>query len=298
MLYGSLHVPTSLLPGGGFFKHGLNTDPAFIRYLLTSPLLSSTPITILDADYAHSPEYPFPAGIHDAMDTIRWVITNPKRFDSSKLTVGGFSAGASTALGAAVGIGLDIAKGESKEHPVKAVIAFYPVVDMSKIMDPTTTTLTYAAKRSPEMAKKYPGGKAPAHPGIAISPMVNKLMTDAYFLPPNPLKASTPASKLHITQSKSSPLANPLKAPVSAFPPKIALFTCQFDTLAENGEKLRDKLGNEGHGQILRGWYVEGVGHGWDKMVTKEGEKGWIEKKKAYEECADVIREVCAVKKT
>jgi hypothetical protein len=39
---------------------------------------------------------------------------------------------------------------------------------------------------------------------------------------------------------------------------------------------------------------VEGVGHGWDGMITKEGVPGWKERVEMYDEVAKLVHDVAA----
>ena len=68
-----------------------------------------------------APERPFPAAPQDTEDVVDWVYSQSDRFDTNKLSLGGFSAGGNLALGLACRL---VAKGKS----VKAVVAMYPPV--------------------------------------------------------------------------------------------------------------------------------------------------------------------------
>jgi acetyl esterase len=77
--------------GGGFVVGDLDTHDALCRRLS-----SDTRMRFLSVDYRLAPEHPFPAGINDAVDTIRYVTTNLEEFDEPgvELIVMGDSAGA------------------------------------------------------------------------------------------------------------------------------------------------------------------------------------------------------------
>jgi acetyl esterase len=77
--------------GGGFVVGDLDTHDALCRRLS-----SDTRMRFLSVDYRLAPEYPFPSGINDAVDTIRYVLTHVAEFDGSdaKVIVMGDSAGA------------------------------------------------------------------------------------------------------------------------------------------------------------------------------------------------------------
>ncbi len=77
--------------GGGFVVGDLDTHDALCRRLS-----SDTRMRFLSVDYRLAPEHPFPAGINDAVDTIRYVAAHLEEFDDAgaELIVMGDSAGA------------------------------------------------------------------------------------------------------------------------------------------------------------------------------------------------------------
>lgn len=79
----------------------------------------------IDADYRKAPEHPFPAALDDVRDVLAWVASQPERFDTSRVAVSGFSAGASLALIASSTLR------KSLNLDIKAVVANYPVTDLS-----------------------------------------------------------------------------------------------------------------------------------------------------------------------
>src|SRR5579863_6344880 len=77
--------------GGGFVVGDLDTHDALCRRLS-----SDTRMRFLSVEYRLAPEHPFPAGINDAVDTIRYVVTHLGDFDDpgAEVIVMGDSAGA------------------------------------------------------------------------------------------------------------------------------------------------------------------------------------------------------------
>ena len=77
--------------GGGFVVGDLDTHDALCRRLS-----SDTRMRFLSVDYRLAPEHPFPAGINDAVDTIRYVFEHLEEFEDAdaELIVMGDSAGA------------------------------------------------------------------------------------------------------------------------------------------------------------------------------------------------------------
>jgi acetyl esterase len=107
------------LHGGGFVAGGPGDDGELCRHLA-----DTLQCVVVSADYALAPERPAPAACNDAAAVIVWA---RGRFRTDKVAVGGFSAGATVALGVL-------------SHPrvrgrVDAVVAFYPPVDLSPTSD-------------------------------------------------------------------------------------------------------------------------------------------------------------------
>ncbi|KAG8808970.1 hypothetical protein FRC17_003675, partial [Serendipita sp. 399] len=123
--------------------HGQNGS--FIRSIVQSDELAQYPLTLLDCSYALSPEHPCPADAEDARDAYEYVLANPDKYVVSKLTLSGFSAGGTLALGLSVSLAAETRKKAAARptdpssstsstspldlvHPIKALIAFYPLV--------------------------------------------------------------------------------------------------------------------------------------------------------------------------
>jgi acetyl esterase len=77
--------------GGGFVVGDLDTHDTLCRRLATD-----TRMRFLSVDYRLAPEFPFPAGINDAIDSMRYVVAHIGDFDdaNARLIVMGDSAGA------------------------------------------------------------------------------------------------------------------------------------------------------------------------------------------------------------
>lgn len=260
-----LQILTSFV-GGGFILKRQGRDAGFINHLLQSPVLESIPLIILDSDYPHAPEYPFPAPIEDITSVVAYVQAHPDIYDQTKLLIGGFSAGANIALGASIFLGEEAIRA-GQPHPLQGVVAFYPPVDLVN------------RRLNPEISR-------PAHPvpGSILSKSMSSFFDACYFCSyPNP------------DEEKCKPYASPILADVGTFPAKVLLVTCEYDGLRVSGEKFREKLRTEGGGKIdVRGRLVEGVAHGWDCMIKKEGEPGWKERVEMYDETVKLVHDVVA----
>jgi acetyl esterase/lipase len=105
--------------GSGFTVPWHGTDDEFARQVV-----QTTEYAVLDVAYRLAPENPFPAAIHDVKDVVKWVIANVQDFDTSRVSISGFSAGANLALVASTQL-----------FPLgtfRHVICFYPPTDLAK----------------------------------------------------------------------------------------------------------------------------------------------------------------------
>jgi acetyl esterase len=79
--------------GGGFVDGGLE----FTDYVQRG-LAARTGCVVLGLSYRLAPEHPFPAGLEDCQDVLRWMAeTRPQGMDGERIAVGGESAGANLA---------------------------------------------------------------------------------------------------------------------------------------------------------------------------------------------------------
>jgi acetyl esterase len=63
---------------------------------------------MIDANYSHAPEHPFPTAVYDAVDATRWVLANtPNGRDTPKITLSGFGAGGNFELATSASFGHD-----------------------------------------------------------------------------------------------------------------------------------------------------------------------------------------------
>ncbi|OCB88996.1 alpha/beta-hydrolase [Sanghuangporus baumii] len=92
---------------------------------LCAYLCSRLGCIVVDADYAKGPKYPYPAALDDALDVLSFVASQPHRFDLTKVTIGGFSAGANIAILAAL-------RSANGPLPVKSIVAWYPPTNMTR----------------------------------------------------------------------------------------------------------------------------------------------------------------------
>jgi len=79
--------------GGGFVNFGLE----FTDYVQRG-LAARTGCVVVGLSYRLAPEHPFPAGLEDCQDVLRWMAeTRPQGMDGDRIAVGGESAGGNLA---------------------------------------------------------------------------------------------------------------------------------------------------------------------------------------------------------
>jgi acetyl esterase/lipase len=268
--------------GSGFVFYSFGSNKPFISHLFNHKLLADYPLVVLDCDYAKSPEYPFPAPLEDARDVLNHVFANSSLYDTTKVTLSGFSAGGNLALTTGISVGEDVRLGKwpyipgssstsqgvwsATENPIKAVIAYYP---LAKWVLPS---LPMTAVNVPEHDK--------GHPGVLLPPWVTKLLDASYWFP---YSLDSP----EVTAAIQRGTVSPAMAQTNDFPQEVVLITSEYDTLTQDTEKLRERLKQEG--KQVGGLMVKGVGHGWDNL-SFPGQRGFKEKIEAYDLAAEAIR--------
>lgn len=114
-------LPTPVLfnfHGSGFVLPLHGSDDVYCRYVS-----SNTSFTVMDIQYRLSPEQPFPAALHDVEDVVRYVQSRPSEYDSSRLCISGFSAGANLSLAASSMI--------LPRNTFRSAVAFYPPANLA-----------------------------------------------------------------------------------------------------------------------------------------------------------------------
>ena len=249
----------------------------FISHLISHPLLEHQPFVVLDCDYVKAPENPSPAPTDDVRDVVEYVFARPEEFNLDKVTMGGFSAGANMSLGVSAVLGKEAREGKllgkqrstsSPEHPIKALIAFYPPTEWDSRPD----------------IKLPPGA-----PGIPLPRTITNLFDGAYFYPPGPLTKEEDDQRKE--RQRQTALFTPRWADPRDLPRTIGLITCEYDPLCAEAENLRAELTKPEHGKEVKGWMVKGVGHAWD-VLAFSGQPGFEEKTKAHDLAAEIIAKV------
>lgn len=86
--------------GGHLYGNVDGEDGSCARIVAESPF----PLVVVNVNYRHTPEFPWPTQFNDAWDSLVWLSTHASTFggDPSKVVVGGISAGGGLAASVAV----------------------------------------------------------------------------------------------------------------------------------------------------------------------------------------------------
>ena len=103
--------------GGGFAIGSIDTHDGIV-----AKLALASGVKILSVDYRLGPEHRFPAAHYDALASSRWAFDNAEEigFDSSRIAIGGDSAGANLAASTCLAM-----RGDA-DHPVRFQLLAYP----------------------------------------------------------------------------------------------------------------------------------------------------------------------------
>lgn len=206
-------------------------------------MASRNNILVFDSDYRKSPEHPFPCPSQDAEDVFYHLFAQPNKYHLSHIFLSGFSAGGNLALTTAAYLGPD---------KIKAVVGFYPSVDLTK-QPPAAPETKFLS-------------------GIALSPKLRALFYEAYV----------PAGE---------PLANPrisaAYAQTDAFPKHVLVVCGNADVLYTPCEDFVNRLKKDGHPDAeFVG--VEFENHGFD-VGARDGTETGEKKDKVYKAAVDLI---------
>ena len=201
---------------------------------------------VLDADYGKGTRYPHPTPVDDAMDVLRFVISEPQTFDLTRLTIGGFSSGANIAILASL-------RASRVKIPIKSVVAWYPPTDLTRAGEEEMSSAIVN-----RIHKAFRRSYLPPYID-RMDPEVSPLYADASLFPPLTLIVSLLLIELNTSLT-------------------FRIEVGEKDKLLLDATDLADKLHNEGKNCVLH--TVPGAGHVWERFL-KEGTPLWEERKKA-----------------
>ncbi|MBI3524939.1 MAG: alpha/beta hydrolase [Betaproteobacteria bacterium] len=114
--------------GGGFVAGTIETHDELCRQIAAASSLD-----LLSVEYRLAPEHPWPAAPEDALEAVRWVLTNQSTLGipAGKIAVAGDSAGGTLAAICALELG----------SAIRAIAMIYPLLDATSFDDNSMHTL-------------------------------------------------------------------------------------------------------------------------------------------------------------
>ena len=256
--------------GGWLFPHTPDQTTPLITTILSG---ISTPLTVIDATYALSPQDPCPAELEDAHDIYDYVLAHPDRWNQTQITLSGASSGGAVALGLAVTLGKesrDAGRQDRHSHPIQAIVVYYPMTNWVNFRQRNAAFLASLPVDAPDMMPNF---------------MLDTIQAAHFFSSGGLSKTEESKRKAEL---ESRPSVSPALADERDFPPRVGIWTAQWDVLRGDADELRERL-KRGEGTAsVSGRMVLGVEHGWDGMV-REGQIGWDEKNEAYADLVEAI---------
>jgi acetyl esterase/lipase len=250
--------------GGGFTIGNATDDARFARFVL-----EKCNAVFVSVDYRLSPENPFPVAVEDAADALLYLIRSGHQhhIDPHKLAVSGFSAGGNLAIASTLCLAdhLNHLKESGKDvpdHRVRAVATWYPITDY---------TQSRAVKRA-----------ASVRPDQTLPANLTDLF-DASYLHPKELQLATP----YLSPSKATD-----EQLAAAMPETVIFYTCEWDMLMQEGEKLAKRLREPPLSRDVRYKMIKGVPHAWDKAPDPTKPPAFSED--LYKECCAHLTDVFA----
>ena len=279
--------------GGGFTLGTAKDDARWCKVVVDEVCA-----VVVSVDYRLAPEHPFPTAVEDGCDAILYLALHADEFhlDVDRIAVSGFSSGGNMAftvplrlqeevLQVEMGeVSVDCGEGSSSSNSSDNNVARSkspkpPKSPTSPVRAPTMSTDAILKKAMTKgdalvsvqqqiklraLVSWYPSTdythtreqrratcKQQDHQLPAI---FTNLFDESYLQPP--------------TLDMSNPYLSPGVAPdymLAGLPDDIILFTCEWDMLLAEGERLRDRLIGPGLNKNVRYQMVPNAAHGWDK---------------------------------
>ena len=203
--------------GGAFFSGSLETHDVIAR-----ALCQASGFRVVSVGYRLAPEEPFPAGLYDCWDVLRWVTEHPDAsgWNGQALALAGDSSGG-TFVAALTGMAHD-----DGFTAITHQVLLYPSVD-----------LDFAVDRYPSLVENARGYGLET---IALKPH------NSYYLE----SGADPAD----------PRVSPIKRADLRALPRALVITAEFDPLRDEGEAYANRLAEAGVPTTLHRY--EGATHG------------------------------------
>lgn len=156
------------LHGGSWIFGGIEShDPA------TRLIARTARAVVVSVDYRLAPEHPFPAGLEDAQDALRWAFENAASVggDPTKVVVGGDSAGGNFSIALSVWC-------RDEGLPLAAQLLIYPSSDLSKRYPAMDELASGYLLETPPV--EFPDRAYLVEPELRFDPRVSPILTESF----------------------------------------------------------------------------------------------------------------------
>ncbi|CZR60664.1 uncharacterized protein PAC_10560 [Phialocephala subalpina] len=206
----------------------------------------------VSVQYRLFPEFGHPTQLNDCSAAVLWINEHGEQYgiDPTKLVLTGWSTGGQLVFSTAYSLASQVS--------LAGIISFYPLVDFS-------TPRSVKEERCPIAVQR------------SKTPKLFKEISEMYGAASGP--------------ERSGPFMSPGLASdemLRRLPGKVAVYTCEWDTLCFEGEEFRERL--RGLGKGVGGYMVSGVVHAWDKFPTFK--RGDGKRDKLYGDAVRELREM------
>ncbi|WFD43936.1 hypothetical protein MPSI1_002601 [Malassezia psittaci] len=169
---------------------------------------------VIDAAYRKGPEHKYPSAQNDCEDAVAYVLANSSIYDTSRLTVGGSSAGGGMALVTAASFG---------PSKIRGVFSLYPLTHLESLSD--------MAKTKKQLTTKY-------YSGLVFSLKILALCIKAY--------SNGSAAEI------AEPRFSAYNLDVSMLPKHILIACGEADVIYDDSRKMAEKIKREGSAEQKR----------------------------------------------
>ncbi|KAL2827531.1 Alpha/Beta hydrolase protein [Aspergillus cavernicola] len=193
--------------------HGL--DNTYCHHIATKTGHHRYKYKVLDVCYRIAPEHPFPAALEDISAVVTYVLAHPEEYDKSRISIGGFSAGANLAASITVNF--------SPRGTFWGLVLFCPVLDAG-------VGAAEKCRRLGESQGKGAKGR-PEMGGMGSVPAFLMRFFQACYLAHGTGTGTGTSESVQNTEEVelSDPRVSPARADLSRFPKKCLFVTAEYD---------------------------------------------------------------------
>lgn len=203
--------------GGAFFSGTLDSHDDIAR-----EICNESSYKVISVGYRLAPEHPYPAGLHDCYDTVKWATEHAEelKWDGENLALAGDSSGATFVAA------VTLMAREHQEFKISKQVLFYPSVD-----------LDFSELNYPSQTENAVG----------------------YFVESDQL-AEMNSFYLSNGADVKDPFVSPIRASSFKDLPEAFILTAEYDPMRDEGQLYAEKL--QADHVAVEHHYYKGVTHG------------------------------------